>query len=214
MPPISSAPNATRSRRTLLGALIATWLTSVVVGFGLITASDVRPATKGVPRTEWPATSQLPRSDTGWTLVMFAHPRCPCSRASIDELARVANACSGLVQVHLALVLPPGTDGSFAQTSLLGDAARIPGVHIFLDEAAREANRFGGQASGQTYLYDHAGHLKFSGGITGARGHFGANPASDALISIIRGDADTMRETDVFGCPLRAPATREYQAMP
>jgi hypothetical protein len=198
----------------MLGALIATWLIGVTFGFGLITEYDVQPATKGVPHLEWPAASRISRSDTGWTLVAFVHPRCPCSRASIDELARVVNSCSGLVQLHLAVVLPPGTDGSFSHTSLLDDAARIPGVHIFMDEAAREAKRFGGQTSGQIYLYDHVGHLKFNGGITGARGHFGANAASNALISLIRNEVTTLQETDVFGCPLRTPAIQARGAIP
>jgi hypothetical protein len=56
--------------------------------------------------------------------------------------------------------------------------------------------------------------LKFNGGITAARGHYGANSSGEALISLIRDEATAPQETDVFGCPLCAPAIQAYQATP
>jgi hypothetical protein len=71
------------------------------------------------------------------------------------------------------------------------------------DEDATQAAVFGVAVSGQTLLYDAAGRLIFSGGITDARGHSGDNAGRGALVSLLNGRASTVTRTPVFGCLLR-----------
>ena len=42
------------------------------------------------------------------TLVMFVHPRCPCTRASIAELERVVAQSGGTVKPRIVFSLPDG----------------------------------------------------------------------------------------------------------
>ena len=56
-----------------------------------------------------------------------------------------------------------------------------------------------------TYIDGDQGILRYRGGITGSRGHEGANPGRDAVIALVRsGQADRDR-MPVFGCPLFNP---------
>jgi hypothetical protein len=78
-------------------------------------------------------------------------------------------------------------------------------VRAICDEGGIEARRFHAQTSGQTMLFDSAGHLLFSGGITGARGHAGDNVGQSAVVSLLKGGIATQHRTLVFGCSLRDP---------
>jgi hypothetical protein len=90
------------------------------------------------------------------------------------------------------------------QTDLLASAAAIPGVVVVRDDEGVEAGRFRAATSGQTMLYDTAGTLLFSGGITSARGHAGDNAGREAVVSLLTTDEAARKETPVFGCPLFA----------
>ena len=39
--------------------------------------------------TEWPDACSVPHNPDGPTLVLFMHPKCPCTRATILELERM-----------------------------------------------------------------------------------------------------------------------------
>jgi hypothetical protein len=79
-------------------------------------------------------------------------------------------------------------------------AAAVPGVRVVRDDGA-EAWRFGARVSGQVMVYDHAGRLQFSGGITGARGHEGDNAGRDAIEALLAGRPHAA-SAFVFGCLL------------
>ena len=84
-----------------------------------------------------------------------------------------------------------------------------------------EANLFGAATSGQTMVYDPGGRLRFSGGITAARGHYGDNVGVSAIARLIdtpefSGRAGTVHRNKpvvvastnaVYGCPLFAPSS-------
>jgi hypothetical protein len=44
----------------------------------------------------WPADSRIKPDADRATLVMLAHPHCPCTRASIGELARLMTQAQGV----------------------------------------------------------------------------------------------------------------------
>jgi hypothetical protein len=76
------------------------------------------------------------------------------------------------------------------------------------DESGREAQRFGGETSGQTFLYDRNGILLFSGGTTGARGHRGDNAGRASLLALLDHQSRYASRTSVFGCSLFAAQDR------
>src|SRR5207253_2859520 len=99
-------------------------------------------------------------------------------------------------------VKPLGAGEGWESGDLRRHAERIPRVRTALDEAGAEARLFGARTSGQVLLYDAGGDLRFSGGITGARGQQGANAGRNAVRDLLSGHGAARSETPVFGCAL------------
>jgi hypothetical protein len=180
----------------------AVWLGIVLTGTFLMVAYANTPGEAGAPPASWPKSSRLPRSPQKATLVMFIHPHCPCSRASISELALLMAHCQGRVGAHVFFVRPAGMTTEWTQTDTWQEAARIPGVTVHCDDESREAQRFGAETSGTTELFDVEGHLVFHGGITAARGHSGDNDGLDAVQALLLDEPAVKTTTPVFGCSL------------
>jgi hypothetical protein len=193
-----------RVRQNLwLGAIAVVWILGIAGGFWLITDYELQPAVMRAPPTQWPTESRIHRAETKATLVMFVHPRCPCSRASLAELARIVEREPEGLAAHVLFTTPAGGGKGWTDSALWKIAAQIPGLEMRNDVAGREAALFGADASGQTLVYDRAGRLTFSGGITAGRGHYGANPSSDKVLSLLRTESVTpVAATSVYGCPL------------
>jgi hypothetical protein len=167
-------------------------------------------ATPGAAATaplEWPAETPLARVPERATLVMLAHPHCPCTRASIGELALLMAHFHGRLTAHVLFLRPPGTPEEWEATNLWDSAAAIPGVVVASDPDGAQARRFGAMTSGQVVLYDASGRLAFSGGITRARGHAGGNPGRDAITAVLEKGLAAATETPVFGCSLVTPTS-------
>jgi hypothetical protein len=184
------------------------WLLTVGVGLGMLWDYSISPGVAGTPPDRWPEGSSIrPRGD-GFTLVVVAHPHCPCSRATIGELAAVMARANGPVTAYVLFVQPAGFAEEWVKTDLWRSAAAIPGVTAIRDERGDEARRFGAETSGQTLLYDRSGLLLFSGGITAARGHYGDNAGMSAVASLIGSGKSERTGASVFGCPLFDPSSR------
>jgi len=178
------------------------WLLAIGAGFKvLLSYSNTAGASAHAP-VEWPAASEVRPSGDIPTLVMIAHPRCPCTRASINELSILMSRCQGKVAAAVLFIRPEGLPADWEQTDLLRGAAAIPGVTVLADPGGVEAARFGAETSGQVVLYDHKGRLIFEGGITAARGHEGDNDGRSAIVSLLDSGGAYRSMTPVFGCPI------------
>ncbi len=134
-----------------------------------------RPGRERIGTYPLAADARVELSRQGDTLVMFAHPQCPCTRASLAELERIISKSQGTVTPWIVFYKPSHTDDGWERTDLWRTAAAIPGAHVISDPDGAEARHFHVATSGQTLLYDAEGRLLFSGGITAARGHEGDN---------------------------------------
>ncbi|MBI2827611.1 MAG: hypothetical protein HYX69_23290 [Planctomycetia bacterium] len=188
--------------------MVAVWGISSVAGLWGLWRYAATPGNPTRPPQEWPAGTTLMPNEHGSTLVMFAHPHCPCTRASLDELHRLVAQCGPNVKPLVVFLAPSAAERDWDRTDLWDNAAAIPGGRIVEDIDGREARRFCVETSGHALLYDSDGRLQFSGGITSSRGHEGDNPGSDVLVALLRGESAAERETPVFGCPIVARATR------
>jgi hypothetical protein len=192
------------SRKLVLAlALGATWTIAVATGMVWTMAYESRPGTPGQPPGRWPDRSSLARG-RAYTAVMAAHPRCPCTRASLDELARVMSASAGRLRAYVVFFAPEDASADWWDTDLWRKAAAIPAVTPIVDRGGTLRRLFGAETSGTLAVYDASGRLQFNGGITAARGISGANAGRLSLVSLIEsGRAAAI--TPVFGCPLRGP---------
>jgi hypothetical protein len=178
------------------------WLSAVVTVMALLIDFSNSPSSSGAPPTHWPVHSQIPLDPERSTLVMFVHPRCPCTRASLGELELLLARCQGQVSTHLLFIRPPGTTEDWLKTDLWRMGSSIPGVTLHGHNAAAEAHRFHSETSGHTLLYDRDGRLMFQGGITISRGHSGDNAGRSAIGALLHHELSNQIKTPVFGCSL------------
>ena len=129
---------------------------------------------------------------------MFVHPKCPCSRASISELAVLLAHAAGKLHAHVIFLEPQGKEDSWTHTDLWRAASELPGTVVISDLGGREADLFRAAISGETVVHDAAGDLRFHGGITGARGHAGDNAGCSAVESYASTGAAPLAQTPVF----------------
>ncbi len=208
----------------LLAALV--WLGVTLGGLKWLLDYQSRPGTPAHPPAIWPASSTLVHDPRRATLLLLAHPHCPCTRATLSELERLMGAAGDHVRCEVVFVIPPGRDSTWALTDQWRSASHIPGVRVVNDPDGREARRFGASTSGQALLYGADGRLEFSGGITPGRGHAGDNAGRDAILLAVLGDpggatvpasaptplfgksALGLTSTPVFGCPLMSEHPR------
>lgn len=180
------------------------WLTGVCVGFRALGRKTNTPGAEATPPQYWPMRASLPRSQKAFTLLMLAHPHCPCTRASLGELARLMTLVGDRLNATVLFLQPSDQPSDWTQTDLWRSAAAIPGVRVIADPDGREARRFQARTSGQTLVYEAQGRLVFSGGITAARGHFGDNEGRSAIVALARQQTRNLSRSPVFGCALFA----------
>jgi hypothetical protein len=190
-------------KKFFLTALLGvTWIAVVAFGLGFLLRYESTPGRVGVVGPSWPVTSSIQRSGPNPTLVMLAHPHCPCTRASVGELAQIVADTQGKLNAYVLFTKPQGAGADWDDTELRRTAAAIPGVTVLTDADGNEARRFGAETSGHTLLFDPKGMLLFSGGITASRGHAGRNAGESAIIAAVNGQRSDRARTPVFGCSL------------
>src|ERR1043165_1176426 len=170
-----------RDRLVILTSMIL-WMSVVGLGLAILWNYENTPGVAAKPSVLWPIESRIKRAPDKATLIMLAHPHCPCTRASIGELALLMAHSQGRLTAYVLFLKPAGFSEEWEKTDLWQSAASIPGVNVLSDDDGAEARLFHATTSGQTNLYDAEGRLLFSGGITGARGHSGDNAGRSAEI--------------------------------
>lgn len=178
------------------------WVLIILAGLWVLWGYENTPGQAGQPPLNWPAASRVQRHSNQFTLIMLVHPHCPCTRASINELALIMARGTGRSTAHVLFLKPDGAELGWERSDLWRNASMIPGVEVMADEGGAEARLFNASTSGQVLLYDAGGRLLFSGGITGARGHEGDNAGRDAITSLLISGEAGSTETFVFGCSL------------
>ena len=200
----------TRARTIFLTVLLAIfWVAAVSFGVRTLINYESAPGRVGSVPVSWPRESKIERAPGVDILVMLAHPHCPCTRASMGELAQIMARVQGKVHAYVLFLKPQDSGADWDDTDLRRSAAQIPSVTVMTDVDGVEARRFGAETSGHTLLFDPDGHQLFNGGITESRGHAGGNAGESAIVSLVTNHTAERRSTFVFGCSLRGAAQKE-----
>lgn len=174
--------------RILLALFTVTGLASAWLSWMLY---ESRPGQAASPPTHYPESGQLPR------LIMFLHPRCPCSRASLQAFGQFQTS-----RAHLEIVLCGPVE--LAQPELIGGLrAAFDKCEVGLDGDGRRRELYQVWTSGQVIGYDGAGRLGFCGGLTASRGQAGPSLGQDQVKAWLQGQ--NVSDSSVFGCPLVSP---------
>ena len=136
------------------------------------------------------------------TILVFLHPHCPCSQATLDQLKNFLPTKKQEVEFRLIVVVPPEAESGWENGPLMRNINRFPGQSFEIDRGGKEANRFAAATSGQVMYYRVDRTLAFSGGITPSRGHTGESQGLQAILNLLGHENTPYMQTPVFGCPL------------
>jgi len=189
-----------------IAAVAAVWLACAVAGLYVLWTYDNRPGIAARPAEKWPDASRLVAASDRATLVFVAHPQCTCTRASLGELAEALARTTSKPKTYVVFVKPSSMPEGWEKSDLWESASRLPDTTIVRDDDGREAEIFGAATSGQTFVYDAAGALQFSGGITASRAHAGDNEGRSSVVALLNHLQGNRATTNVYGCSLFASA--------
>jgi len=185
-------------------AAFAVWMAVVGLIFGALGFYGSTPGAISAPPAQWPQETALERSTATATLLVFLHPHCPCSRATLENLRTVVDGPA------LAVILVSIGDQSLASEDSTHFAScrmqmeswkQRSNVSLVHDTQGEETRRFQAATSGHCLLFDADGNLTFSGGVTSSRGHRGACAGLASLTAAVNGQPGDA-SYPVFGCPL------------
>ncbi len=180
------------------------WVIAIVAGMVSVMAFDTTPGKSAVTPASWPAHSPIRFRFGHIHLIMLAHPECPCTRASLRELEEIMARSRGKIDAYVLFYQPSQIPPDWGRENLAEAARAIPGVTVMADVEGAEAARFGAVTSGHTVVYDYEGNLRFSGGITKARGQYGNNDGRKSVLAVLDETMKSLAQTPVYGCPLSA----------
>ena len=189
-----------------VAAVAAVWLASAVAGLYVLWTYDNRPGVAATASEQWPTASRLVSATDRATLVFVAHPQCTCTRASLGELAEALARTTSKPKTYVVFVKPSSMPEGWEKSDLWETASHLPNTTIVRDDDGREAEIFGAATSGQTFVYDAAGTLQFSGGITASRAHAGDNEGRSSVVALLNHLQSNRPSTNVYGCSLFAAA--------
>lgn len=184
----------------MIAAGVTLWALLVTAGLAAVAAHQILPGQAGEGPASWPSLAGFANDVRKPTLVMLAHPGCPCTLASLRELERIQGETSVGLTAHILFLEIPGAPNEDSATIRL--ARSLPGVVVHTGMAPRTARIWGAHTSGQVFLYDRTGVLRFSGGITPSRAHEGLNVGHSAVESFVRTGHLQTERAPVFGCSL------------
>lgn len=189
------------------------WAGIVVAAFFTLERHERTPGDSGPTAATWPRGTALDPNPDGPTVLMLAHPRCPCTRASIEMLGQIL-AESPNVRTHVIFFTPADADAAWTTGPSWDLAAVVAGAFVSADPDGGEARRFGARTSGHVLAYDSDGTLIFSGGITAARGKAGPNDGAERLAQCLRDRRGPLEPSPVFGCAILSDVCEESGGSP
>src|SRR4051794_31602620 len=102
----------------------------LAIGAGLVWVSGFETAGADPSQShgDWPKETPLSLDRTHLTLLMFAHPRCPCTRASLEELKAVLAIARGKVTAEVLFLSPSRKPSLWTLADRWHEATAIPGL--------------------------------------------------------------------------------------
>lgn len=191
------------SRRPLIPtvALPLASAAALALGIARLNTYMATPGSVAVAPASWPADAPFAPDGSRWTLVLAAHPRCPCTRATADQLLRtMARAGHGASLVVLCFTTSDRPD--HAEPGVLSALEHLPNVRFVPDPEGDLSALFGAVTSGHLVAFDARGRTRFSGGVTPMRGMVGPATGLAVLESLLSGRTPPTASAPVYGCPL------------
>jgi hypothetical protein len=195
----------TNRKLQLIG--IVMWAFLIALGMAWMGRYANMPGARGPVPAHWPAGTGLVLSRNRLSLLVFIHPQCSCTRATVEELKRlIASPAGENIDTTILAVLPYSKAAEWRASTTVDAIRNLPRLRLFYDLGGRESRHFGAFTSGYALAYSPDGNLRFAGGMTAARGETGDNTGIRVLALLAQGAKISPTSTPVFGCELRGPS--------
>ena len=157
-PDLSAAPTVRRRSwaRAVIAAGILAWVGGVAWGLQKIESYSSAPGMAAEAPAKWPGSTLVTPQAGRSTLVMFIHPQCSCTRASLAELKTILEHTRGAVSAWIVVLKPTGMNDDWAEAGAAETARNMSGVTVVNDDNGTEADFFVALTSGHTVLYSAA----------------------------------------------------------
>lgn len=182
---------------TQLKLLIFFWFLIVIFGTGSMFLYSLTPG-KSSALERAPGSTKLLENTGNPTLLLFIHPQCSCSKATLKELVKLLEE-RGPLEVKIIFINPSNVE-NFLDGEIWNQAIRIPDVDVLVDTNHVEAKLFKVKTSGHAILFDESGKRVFSGGLTASRGHEGTSSGSEFIRSWLQNRSEKTFISKIFGC--------------
>jgi hypothetical protein len=184
-----------RKRHFCILIIVVFWIICTGFFYRQMLNFDITPGVASLnPPATWPTEFHKP------TLIVFLHPKCTCSAASLTQIAKLQSRLPDRFQTILVLWQPSNGNSEWANLPQ-PDFGQLADYKLVLDKEGRMARKFDAHTSGQSFLYDADGQIRFSGGLTSTRGDSESGPAFSTLAQLIA-KQDSSKTAPVFGCSL------------
>jgi len=178
------------------------WLGLIVIGYTWLFRYSFVAGEASTSPGSIPHVLASPGSSSRWQVFLALHPHCPCSLATVRELAKILTRAADVSVVTVLMYKPSNEPDGWLEGRLLDECRRM-NCRIRPDPEGGFAKALGTVTSGDVVVYDASGKLRYHGGITGSRGHEGDNLGQQAVIDILRGHNASRTAMPVFGCPIQ-----------
>jgi len=178
------------------------WSLGILFAMGMSYDFTWRAGESGNPPLHWPKDISSPKLTDRPLVLVFLHPQCPCSRATLDELAVAMTHTRERFQFVAVFEKPAGRNDDWIKAELWKRAEGISGLSRVIDVDGKLVNAFHAKTSGDTVVYSPEGILLFHGGLTPGRDHRGSNAGRTFLETWTRETPPETVTSPVFGCPL------------
>ncbi|MFG0298057.1 MAG: hypothetical protein ACF8K1_00430 [Phycisphaerales bacterium JB047] len=183
-------------------ALLGVWgVACGVVLFNLMSYANVAGAQGALP-TGWTPMAQLEPPHDRPMLLVFAHPKCPCTRATMTAIERLQREVPDVFATRVVFYEPTDADPSWRETDLWSRADELIDAKAIPDPGGALTSDAGAVVSGCVALFDRDGALRFWGGVTPSRGHEGESVGLSAIRSVLRGQEPMQTRAPVYGCEI------------
>ncbi len=185
--------------------LIVVWSIAIICGMSSIIGYSNTPGEESFPPNVLLKEAPVSFNDNHYQLLMFIHPKCPCTRSSIRELTRFITSCPENITITFFCFVPSDKSDknkNWLNTDIVKSAQAIPHSIVISDVNGKWAKSFDAKTSGHVLLYHPDGNLLFSGGITAGRGHEGDNPGRTFITHAVKNKGSKSSQCLVYGCPI------------
>ncbi|MBI1247724.1 hypothetical protein GC197_07715 [bacterium] len=193
-------PSRWTFRALWLPLVVVVWATLIGAGMVGLMVYHNSPGARSDGNPVWQENPLVALDTSRDNLLVFIHPKCPCSQATLSELARIQADCGDRLRIGIAVYQPD--EENWSDTPVVRQALDIPKAHVFADPNGELATLFGAETSGHVMLFSTQGIRTFSGGITPGRGHEGNSLGREAIRQYVSQNEIICDTTHVYGCPI------------